>query len=585
MVVGRSGGSYHRVARGETLQRIATAYSVPGGAERIWSDPRNSVLRREQGRTRDTLAEGDLVYIPVVDPAGTVEVGDGGSPVRTGRSHQFTSPQTQEVVIQWLDHLGRPATGRSYALDYGGHCHEPAGDTGDDGIIRLELPLRVRNVTVNLTAPSPTGGRAQGSIDEFMHYHEIPQPVSMTFFIGDLDPPTAETRGLWQRLTNLGYYDESVDVAGEGVTERHRHVIREFQRSFEDLETSGEFDDQTITKIREIYESAETDRSFRPARGACHMRIEGPAERALAPTRHNTVRIPSALESMGVSGAGIFFRLIRSNGERRRIYNPIDEIVAAFDFVLVPFINKRRARVNRRDARSSGISDDDYCQQLRSRGVTIAGWDWLPNPGNWEEHLAEAIAHTAAVGGRGWIVDAEVEWKNIASKSEWHATAWREAERYIEFARPLCREHRLWFGFTSFPKVDTHRQLPYSTFVGGTDMSIPQTYDKDGNYRANYFEVASAGYLEHGGKAMLAGSGTFDEVPNPNWRPPESRPPGYDTDTKKYLHPWRDREHYERHLGTMPDFADSIVAWVPRGSIPPHIRQLVVQWRERRGIQ
>ena len=403
----------------------------------------------------------------------------------------------------------------------------------------------------------------------------------MTFFVGDLDPPTAETRGLWQRLTNLGYYDESVDVSGDGVTERHCHVIREFQRSF-GLEASGQFDQDTVIKIRDIYESSDTERGFRPARGACLMRNDGPLERAVAPTRHNTIRIPSRLESMGVSGAGIFFRLIRSGSGGRHIYNPLNEIVPAFDFVMVPFINKNRDRLNRRAADARQPSDDDYCRELISNGVTVVGWDWLPNPSNWRDNLEEAIAHTAEIGGRGWVVDAEVEWKNSAALNpRWHAIAWAEAERYVEYARGLCRQHGLWFGFTSFPGVVVHHQLPYAAFVAGTDMSVPQTYDKDHNYNPEYFRTSSEGYLGFGAKAILAGSGAFEEIPNPAWRPPGARPPGYNTRTKHFLHPWRTREQYERHLGTMPNFADSVVCWVPTGHIPAEIRELLVQWRDR----
>ena len=156
-------GFYHRVGRGETVPTIASTYGVP--VETVWSDPRDWELR-QQGRTRETLAEGDSVYIPVDNPAGTVETAEGGSPARTGRSHVFSAPQLQEIVIQWLDHLGRPATGRTYALDYGGHCYDPAGAIGDDGIIRLQLPLRVRNLTVHLDAPAPVEGRARCSIEE-----------------------------------------------------------------------------------------------------------------------------------------------------------------------------------------------------------------------------------------------------------------------------------------------------------------------------------------------------------------------------------------------------------------------------------
>ena len=110
----------------------------------------------------------------------------------------------------------------------------------------------------------------------------------------------------------------------------------------------------------------------------------------------------------------------------------------------------------------------EVVSQLKAAGLKVCGWQFVYGA----RPAAEASAGAAAkdAGADCLIIDAESSYEG----------RYRSAATYMAaLRRKVGRSYPL--GFTSFPYVDFHPSLPYSTFLGsgGAQVNMPQVYWRD----------------------------------------------------------------------------------------------------------
>ena len=110
----------------------------------------------------------------------------------------------------------------------------------------------------------------------------------------------------------------------------------------------------------------------------------------------------------------------------------------------------------------------EVVSQLEAAGLKVCGWQFVYGA----RPAAEASAGAAAkeAGADCLIIDADSSYEG----------RYRSAATYMASLRKkVGRSYPL--GFTSFPYVDFHPSLPYSTFLGsgGAQVNMPQVYWRD----------------------------------------------------------------------------------------------------------
>lgn len=105
---------------------------------------------------------------------------------------------------------------------------------------------------------------------------------------------------------------------------------------------------------------------------------------------------------------------------------------------------------------------------LKAAGLRVCAWQFVYG----KAPTAEARAGSAAkqAGAECLIIDAESSYEGRYKAA---STYMKELRRNVGRSYPL--------GFTSFPYVDFHPSLPYSTFLGsgGAQVNMPQVYWRD----------------------------------------------------------------------------------------------------------
>lgn len=266
----------------------------------------------------------------------------------------------------------------------------------------------------------------------------------------------------------------------------------------------------------------------------------------------NTVRTPSAVEQLGIAGPGLFLRSHLSQ------WYPADDMCASFTWACVPIINGRRAAINR---------NRSYIRRLTSGGVTVTGFDWLPAPSNWETGLESAILFLAEVGARGFVLDAEAEFRGASA----------QAQRYVDRARTLCHGCGLWLGFSSFGLPP--RSMPLGPFCQGSDMVIPQTYDRYHDLRPTYILDSARRYFNAGATKFAFGSGAYRGT-----SAAQRSAEGALDDRARSTWRWRTAAEMREHLDTYPWFVESLISWPIAGKPPPHIWEAYRNWWSRRRL-
>ena len=173
--------------------------------ETIWNDSNNSGLR-EKRRDPNVLFVGDVVHIPE-----RVEKQEAGA---TEKRHRFRRKGVPvKFRIQMLRD-GKPRASRPYRITIDGSSRE--GKTDGNGWIETSIPP----------------GAREGRLVMGEEIYELN--------LGHLDP-IDETKGVQQRLQNLGYYGGAIDGQAGTLTQG---ALAMFQRD-EGLPANGRMDDAT----------------------------------------------------------------------------------------------------------------------------------------------------------------------------------------------------------------------------------------------------------------------------------------------------------------------------------------------------
>lgn len=183
----------------------------------VWDDAANADLRALR-KDPCVLLSGDRVHIPPLRPKQ-----ESGMSEQRHRFRRKGQPEAFQVRILRDD---EPRSNQPYSLDVDGEILK--GTTDAEGkIVRIIKPTAKRAI---LTVGSP---------DDEDRY---------VLRLGGLDPIDT-TRGVQQRLNNLGFDCGSVD--GQ-IGPETRAALRRFQRS-RDLPASGAADDATRSELQRAY--------------------------------------------------------------------------------------------------------------------------------------------------------------------------------------------------------------------------------------------------------------------------------------------------------------------------------------------
>jgi hypothetical protein len=106
-------------------------------------------------------------------------------------------------------------------------------------------------------------------------------------------------------------------------------------------------------------------------------------------------------------------------------------------------------------------------QALRARGLHVCAWQYVY--GSYPSSEASVAAKAVRAGAECFVIDAETEYEGRYSQARTYISALRNA---VGASYPI--------GMSSFPYVDYHPGLPYSTFFapGGAQFDVPQVYWK-----------------------------------------------------------------------------------------------------------
>lgn len=210
----------YTVRQGDSI--ISIAYRNGFFWETIWDHPDNAELK-ERREDPNVLYPGDVVFIP--------EKQEKEETCGTDQTHRFRRKGAlEELRIVLKDEEGEPRANMSYLLTIDGSNIN--GTTDGDGLL------------VESILPDASQGRLIVLDEQGNELEEY------ELALGHLDPIT-EISGVQMRLTNLGY-DCSSEEGGLGT--RTQQAIERFQQA-QDLETTGELDDTTRQKLKEVHGS------------------------------------------------------------------------------------------------------------------------------------------------------------------------------------------------------------------------------------------------------------------------------------------------------------------------------------------
>lgn len=224
-------------------------------------------------------------------------------------------------------------------------------------------------------------------------------------------------------------------------------------------------------------------------------------------------------------GAGVFLRQLR-------FLSPA--LASELGHVAVP-VDIRGRNTNR--------AEDWY----RAARCAILGWSWFTvDPGE----IAEAIAFTAQVGGRAFIVNGE---KELRGKPQ-------TAAIIANHARRECDKHGIALGLVSYARPSVVRSFPWRPFADVCDFGMPEIYDRRAGFDPDYPSDAIKDYRAEGFKRVLPACGAYCTREGGGWR-------------------WRTDAEIARHLALFPHSAErSRTAWTLGGQkIPARVIRALVR--------
>lgn len=206
----------YTVRQGDHMSKIALLYGFRD-YQIIWDHPENADLKAS--RNPNVLFPGDIVFVPEKEQR---TVG-----ATTGKVHKFvvvTPPLRLRIVIRDFDNKLLINTGCVLKIE--GKDYDLQTDGA--GMIDVDIP-----------ASAETGTLSLPDLD-----------MELPLRIGYLDPES-ENSGWRGRLVNLGYHagptgDDAVDEL------RLHYAVEEFQSDYQ-LKITGEIDDSTKAKLREVH--------------------------------------------------------------------------------------------------------------------------------------------------------------------------------------------------------------------------------------------------------------------------------------------------------------------------------------------
>lgn len=209
----------HTAAQGETLASIAIARKVPYRS--VLHAPQNEALL--QRRTPEQLFEGDIVFIPEAPPKSVI--------LEVDRVHTLVvRPPRVPLQVQFLCG-GAPRGLEPCTLRI--DDENPVEEMLDaDGWLRTEVSAVATQLHVTF-------------------FPDTAYAEEATLQLGHLDP-VSETRGVQQRLNNLGFECGAED--GDAA-ERTQAALRAFQATTASVPPSGTACPQTMAALTELHRS------------------------------------------------------------------------------------------------------------------------------------------------------------------------------------------------------------------------------------------------------------------------------------------------------------------------------------------
>lgn len=205
----------HAVKRGECLSSIAEEYGF--APEKIWNHAENSKLKKER-KDEHVLCPDDSLFIP------EKELGEESG--ATEATHRFVRKGIPaKLRLRLIDDDDAPRADLAYRLDLDGTVIEESTDGG--GWLEHNIHPGIDKATL-----------------------VIEGWPALTLLLGDLDP-IDEFRGIQGRLRNLGFSCGRLDGKPGPRTEA---ALKQFQKQY-DLDVTGEVDDQTRDKLKELHQS------------------------------------------------------------------------------------------------------------------------------------------------------------------------------------------------------------------------------------------------------------------------------------------------------------------------------------------
>ena len=123
-------------------------------------------------------------------------------------------------------------------------------------------------------------------------------------------------------------------------------------------------------------------------------------------------------------------------------------------------------------------------QALKEEGIEVWGWQYVRgrNPIG-EARLA--IQRTKALGMDGFVIDAEAEYQSTNKRTA--------AKRYMAELRTALPDLPIALSTYRFPKL--HRTFPYSEFLAGCDIAMPQVYYEQRHNPDTQLEICVEQYM------------------------------------------------------------------------------------------
>lgn len=205
----------HTIREGDSISSLSERFGLI--EDTIWLHADNTELRQLRPN-KNILSPGDVVIIPDKEKRQESCASDA--------KHQFKRKGVPALFKVQLFHMNMPRANQDYTLDIDGTLRE--GKTDVNGVLKESI--------------SPNAKKARLFVG--------PDNEQLEFIFGTLEP-LEETRGIAQRLSNIGLYEGNLNV--EANDPALMNALSKFQAQ-QELPISGEIDDATLDKLKSVHD-------------------------------------------------------------------------------------------------------------------------------------------------------------------------------------------------------------------------------------------------------------------------------------------------------------------------------------------